>query len=87
MKYAGQAIQCLPLDEGLVELRFDLQGDSVNKFNALTVKELREAVDLLKAEKGLKGVLLTSGKEVFIVGADVTEFLTLFKKPPEAPSR
>ena len=43
MKYAGQAIQCLPLDEGFVELRFDLQGDSVNKFNALTVKELREA--------------------------------------------
>ena len=83
MKYSGQAIQCLPLPDGFVELKFDLQGDSVNKFNALTVKELREAVDLLKAEKGLKGVLLTSGKDVFIVGADVTEFLTLFKRPPE----
>ena len=83
MKYTGQAIQCFPLSDGFVELRFDLTGDSVNKFNALTVKELRAAVDLLKAEKGLKGVLLTSGKDVFIVGADVTEFLTLFKRPPE----
>ena len=83
MKYAGQAIQCHPLDEGFVELKFDLQGESVNKFNTLTVRELREAVDLLKAEKGLKGVLITSGKDVFIVGADVTEFLTLFKRPPD----
>ena len=83
MKYAGQAIQCHPLDEEFVELKFDLQGESVNKFNTLTVRELREAVDLLKAEKGLKGVLITSGKDVFIVGADVTEFLTLFKRPPD----
>jgi len=83
MKYDGQAIQCFPLPEaeGFVELKFDLKGDSVNKFNALTLKELREAVDLLKAEKGMKGVLLTSGKDVFIVGADVTEFLQLFKRP------
>lgn len=85
MKYDGQAIQCFPLPEaeGFVELKFDLKGDSVNKLNALTVKELREAVDVLKREKGLKGVLLTSGKEVFIVGADVTEFLALFKRPAE----
>ena len=83
MKYVGQAIQCLPLPEaeGFVELKFDLAGDSVNKFNALTLKELREAVDILKAERGLKGVLLTSGKEVFIVGADITEFLQHFKRP------
>jgi 3-hydroxyacyl-CoA dehydrogenase/enoyl-CoA hydratase/3-hydroxybutyryl-CoA epimerase/enoyl-CoA isomerase len=83
MKYDGQAIQCLPLPEaeGFAELRFDLAGDSVNKFNAQTLKELREAVDLLKAEKGLKGVLLTSGKECFIVGADVTEFLQHFQRP------
>jgi 3-hydroxyacyl-CoA dehydrogenase/enoyl-CoA hydratase/3-hydroxybutyryl-CoA epimerase/enoyl-CoA isomerase len=87
MKYAGQAIQCLPLDEGFAELKFDLTGDSVNKFNALTLKELREAVDLLKAEKGLKGVLLTSGKDVFIVGADVTEFLTLFRRPADEMTR
>ena len=83
MKYAGKAIQCLPLDEGFVELKFDLEGDSVNKFNAATLKELREAVDLLKAEKGLRGVLLTSGKDVFIVSADITEFLTHFRKPAD----
>ncbi|MCM2279798.1 MAG: fatty acid oxidation complex subunit alpha FadB [Oligoflexia bacterium] len=79
--FQGQAVQCTSLEGGIAELRFDLQGDSVNKFNAQTLKELREAVDWLKAQPGLKGALFTSGKDCFIVGADVTEFLEHFKKP------
>ncbi|OFZ18627.1 MAG: multifunctional fatty acid oxidation complex subunit alpha [Bdellovibrionales bacterium GWB1_55_8] len=78
--YDGQAVKCSMLENGIAELKFDLKDDSVNKFNAVTLKELREAVDWLKQEKSLKGVLLTSGKDVFIVGADVTEFLEHFKK-------
>ncbi|MCL4808392.1 MAG: fatty acid oxidation complex subunit alpha FadB [Thermoanaerobaculia bacterium] len=82
MKYEGQAIQTVPLDGGFVELRFDLKGDSVNKFNALTMGELREVVEgLTKAPP--KGLLVTSGKDVFIVGADVTEFLDHFQKSEE----
>jgi 3-hydroxyacyl-CoA dehydrogenase/enoyl-CoA hydratase/3-hydroxybutyryl-CoA epimerase/enoyl-CoA isomerase len=80
MKYQGQAIECLPLDEGLAELRFDLKGDSVNKFNMATLNELREAADVLKNTAGIRGLLVTSAKDVFIVGADVTEFLSHFKK-------
>jgi hypothetical protein len=34
MSEAGQAFQVLPLPDGLAELRFDLPGESVNKFNA-----------------------------------------------------
>lgn len=83
MKYQGQAIECLPLDEGLAELRFDLKGDSVNKFNTATLKELREAVDGLKSTPGIRGLLVTSAKDVFIVGADVTEFLSHFKRSEE----
>ena len=48
MSYEGQAVKVLPLDGGFVELRFDLQGDSVNKFNALTVGELKKAVEDLR---------------------------------------
>ncbi|MBC7692375.1 MAG: fatty acid oxidation complex subunit alpha FadB [Methylotenera sp.] len=81
MKYEGQTIQCSQLDAGIVELTFNAKDDSVNKFNAATLNELREAVTLLKAETSLRGLLLTSGKDVFIVGADITEFLTHFKKP------
>ena len=82
MKYEGQAIQTVPLDGGFVELKFDLKGDSVNKFNALTLGELKEVVEGLKKAPP-KGLLITSGKDVFIVGADVTEFLTHFKRSEE----
>ena len=80
MSDAGQAFQVLPLEDGLVELRFDLPGESVNKFNAVALASLKAAVEELRARKGLRGVLLTSGKDVFCVGADITEFLAHFKK-------
>jgi 3-hydroxyacyl-CoA dehydrogenase / enoyl-CoA hydratase / 3-hydroxybutyryl-CoA epimerase / enoyl-CoA isomerase len=80
MSNEGQAFQVLPLADGLVELRFDLPGESVNKFNAVALASLKAAVAELASRKGLRGVLLTSGKDVFCVGADITEFLAHFKK-------
>jgi 3-hydroxyacyl-CoA dehydrogenase / enoyl-CoA hydratase / 3-hydroxybutyryl-CoA epimerase / enoyl-CoA isomerase len=79
MRFEGQSIQCSLLDGGIAELRFDLQGDSVNKFNKATLTELAEALALIKAEPGVKGLLVTSGKDCFIVGADITEFVDTFK--------
>ncbi len=80
MTDAGQAFQVLPLENGLVELRFDLPGEPVNKFSAAALTSLKRAVDELRARKGLRGVLLTSGKDVFCVGADIAEFLGHFKR-------
>jgi 3-hydroxyacyl-CoA dehydrogenase/enoyl-CoA hydratase/3-hydroxybutyryl-CoA epimerase/enoyl-CoA isomerase len=80
MSDAGQAFQVLPLQDGLVELRFDLPGESVNKFNAVALASLGKAVAELRSRKDLRGVLLTSGKDVFCVGADITEFLAHFTK-------
>ena len=42
MIYQGKAITVTLGDDGIAELQFDLQGDSVNKFNALTLNELKE---------------------------------------------
>jgi 3-hydroxyacyl-CoA dehydrogenase/enoyl-CoA hydratase/3-hydroxybutyryl-CoA epimerase/enoyl-CoA isomerase len=83
MTYEGRAVKVLPLDGGHVELRFDLQGDAVNKFNALTLGELHEAVADIRAREGFRGLLITSGRDVFSVGADVTEFLGHFRKTEE----
>ena len=83
MKYEGKAISVEPLEGGLAELKIDLKDDSVNKLSAAVHAELREAVDVLKAAEGLRGVLITSGKDVFVVGADVTEFLPWFSRPEE----
>jgi 3-hydroxyacyl-CoA dehydrogenase/enoyl-CoA hydratase/3-hydroxybutyryl-CoA epimerase/enoyl-CoA isomerase len=87
MSYEGRAVAVLPLDAGLVELRFDLQGESVNKFNAATLAELKEAVAEVRLRADLRGLLITSGKDVFCVGADVTEFLLHFEKSEEELAR
>lgn len=81
MIYEGKAITVKALEGGIVELNFDLKGESVNKFNRLTLNELRQAVDSIKADASVKGVIVTSGKDVFIVGADITEFVDNFKLP------
>jgi len=83
MNFEGQSIQCSMIEGGIAELRFDLKDDSVNKFNKATLDELGEAVALIKAEPGVKGLLVTSGKDCFIVGADVTEFIGYFKNPED----
>jgi 3-hydroxyacyl-CoA dehydrogenase/enoyl-CoA hydratase/3-hydroxybutyryl-CoA epimerase/enoyl-CoA isomerase len=78
MIYSGKAITVAALDDGIAELCFDLQDESVNKFNALTLNELKDATAAIAADTTLKGVIVTSGKPVFIVGADITEFGALF---------
>ena len=78
MIYSGKAITVQATDDGIAELCFDLKDDSVNKFNALTLNELKEATAAIAADTSLKGLIVTSGKPVFIVGADITEFATQF---------
>ena len=39
MIFQGKSIQCHDLGDGIVELRFDREGDAINKFDAATVKE------------------------------------------------
>ncbi|MFT5780826.1 MAG: 3-hydroxyacyl-CoA dehydrogenase/enoyl-CoA hydratase/3-hydroxybutyryl-CoA epimerase [Pseudomonas sp.] len=83
MIYEGKAITVKTLESGIVELNFDLKGESVNKFNRLTLTDLRQAVDAIKADGSIKGVIVSSGKDVFIVGADIAEFVDTFKLPDE----
>jgi 3-hydroxyacyl-CoA dehydrogenase/enoyl-CoA hydratase/3-hydroxybutyryl-CoA epimerase/enoyl-CoA isomerase len=83
MIYEGKAITVKEIEGGIAQLNFDLQGESVNKFNRLTIEELRAATDKLEAQKGLKGLVVTSSKDSFIVGADITEFTDLFAGPEE----
>jgi 3-hydroxyacyl-CoA dehydrogenase/enoyl-CoA hydratase/3-hydroxybutyryl-CoA epimerase/enoyl-CoA isomerase len=84
MIYQGNSITVQAVGDGIAELKFDLQGESVNKFNVPTIEDLGKAVAALKAAaKDIKGLIVTSGKGVFIVGADITEFTTLFKLPAE----
>lgn len=83
MEFQGRALRCGMLENGIVELTFDLQGDSVNKFNRTTMEEFRSVIDEMQKDASLKGLLISSAKDVFIVGADITEFLSVFQMPRE----
>lgn len=83
MIYEGVAITVSTLEDGIVEFKFDLQGESVNKFNRLALTEFRAAVDAVRADSSIKAVVVTSGKDTFIVGADITEFVDNFKLPED----
>lgn len=82
--YQGQSLRLTLLDDGLVELCFDRQGSAINKFDNGTVSELAQATAAIKAHGSVRGVLLTSAKDSFIVGADIFEFPPLFAGPSEA---
>jgi 3-hydroxyacyl-CoA dehydrogenase/enoyl-CoA hydratase/3-hydroxybutyryl-CoA epimerase/enoyl-CoA isomerase len=84
MLFEGQAIRVQEVESGIYELCFDLQSEPVNKFNRVTLAELKESVSLLSAVDGIKGVLFSSAKDCFIVGADITEFSSLFADGEEA---
>ena len=81
--YSGKTLSLKQLDDGFVELCFDNQQESVNKFDNATVSELSAALDVLEAQSGVKGLLVTSAKPVFVVGADITEFVANFNKPKD----
>lgn len=80
----GQNLRVAALEPaGVYELCFDRQGEAINKLDERTVAEMREATQWLAAQGNLRGVLVTSAKDVFIVGADITEFGVKFSKPAQ----
>ncbi len=83
MIFQGSALSVELLPSGVAKLQFDLNESSVNKFNRHTLEELRNAVDLL-AKSDVKGLVFTSAKSGFIVGADITEFTGIFAGSEES---
>lgn len=79
--YAGALVKLQKNERGFHEIIFDHSSGSANTFNKATLNELKLAVDALYADTELKGVLMKSAKDGFVLGADVTEFLDLFKSP------
>ncbi len=79
--FQGKSIRVQALSDGLVELCFDRQGESINKLDTRTIAEVLEALTAIGKDAAVRGVLITSAKDVFIVGADITEFGEWFKWP------
>jgi 3-hydroxyacyl-CoA dehydrogenase / enoyl-CoA hydratase / 3-hydroxybutyryl-CoA epimerase / enoyl-CoA isomerase len=80
MIYRAKYIQVREIEAGIVELQFR-SPNSVNILNVKTLKTISKALNIIKHFTNLKGVLITSSKSSFIVGADINEFLYLFNYP------
>ncbi|WP_455294607.1 fatty acid oxidation complex subunit alpha FadB [Vibrio parahaemolyticus] len=79
MIYQADTLQVKEIQDGIAELSF-CSPKSVNKLDLATLESLDKVLDALTSHQGLKGLMLTSDKDAFIVGADITEFLGLFAK-------
>ena len=82
MIFKGSALTVEQLPSGIASLVFDLEGSSVNKFNQQTLVELREAIAKV-TDADTAGLILSSAKSGFIVGADITEFTAMFQSPEQ----
>src|SRR5699024_6539156 len=78
MLYDGSKLS-VTLADGIAVLCFDAQEGAVNKFDQATLQELKQAAAKLAVEPEVRGLLVTSAKPAFIVGADIMEFGELFK--------
>ncbi|MCI0466749.1 MAG: fatty acid oxidation complex subunit alpha FadB [Beijerinckiaceae bacterium] len=83
MLFEGQTIKLDMQDCGIAELKFERGSEAVNKLDGLAFDELRQALGAIRAAPAINGVLITSAKDTFIVGADIFEFTGIFKQPEE----
>ncbi len=80
MIFQGEYLTVNHTDNGILDLCFTAQ-TSVNKFNLATLEELGQALQTITQLPHCNGLMLSSAKDSFIVGADITEFNALFAHP------
>ncbi|MBC5767076.1 fatty acid oxidation complex subunit alpha FadB [Ramlibacter sp. GTP1] len=85
--FAADCVRVTPLEGGLVELCFDRAGEAINKLDDKAVAQFGQAVQAIAADGNVRGVLVTSAKDVFIVGADITEFGRKFQQAAQEVAR
>ncbi|MGR5130052.1 fatty acid oxidation complex subunit alpha FadB [Photobacterium swingsii] len=86
MIYQGETLSVDYLEDGIAELNLNAPS-SVNKFDIKTLECFSEALNALYQQNDLKGLIVTSAKEAFVVGADITEFMGLFAKTEQELSQ
>jgi 3-hydroxyacyl-CoA dehydrogenase/enoyl-CoA hydratase/3-hydroxybutyryl-CoA epimerase/enoyl-CoA isomerase len=70
-------------DSGIVNVVFDAADSAVNTLGTPTIAELEQTIKAIQATDGVRGMIFSSAKEAFIVGADVHEFTQMFSASEE----
>src|ERR1700751_6372973 len=58
--------------DGIVLVTWDIPGRSMNVLDETSINELEEIVKQTSADANVKGVVITSAKEAFCAGADLS---------------
>lgn len=85
MIYEGKSLSVSLSDGNTAELNFNRQDASVNKFDTLTLDELQQAV-VSVTDSAATGLIVTSNKPNFIVGADISEINAMSNRSATALS-
>jgi len=76
--FTGEKLSLKKIESNFLELNFNNQNGSVNKLDKQSLEELDKALRLVKNADNISGLLLSSSKKSFIVGADITQFKQMF---------
>ncbi|MFZ5692539.1 MAG: 3-hydroxyacyl-CoA dehydrogenase NAD-binding domain-containing protein [Pseudomonadota bacterium] len=63
--------------DGIATITWDAPGRSMNVIDIATIQELSDLVEATTADGKVKGVVITSGKDTFCAGADLTLLNTM----------
>lgn len=80
MIYSGNAITVQMVSDGIAEFRFNLQGETFNHFNEKTLLDLQKAIAAVKSASHIQGLMVTSGKNSFILGSDMAYCVQQFSE-------
>lgn len=80
MIYQSDSFIVAFIKDNIAEFKFTVPG-SVNKLSQQTLNDCAKALAELSQRDDIKGMIFTSDKDHFIIGADIFEFLPTFTKP------
>ncbi len=65
-------------EQGFVTIAIDLVDRSMNMFTPELIADLGAAMEALKLDAGVRGIVITSAKPTFLAGADIKELLAAY---------
>ena len=63
--------------DGIATITWDQPGSAMNLIGIATIQELADLVEKTTADENIKGIVITSGKDTFCAGADLTLLNTM----------
>ncbi|MBC6427728.1 MAG: fatty acid oxidation complex subunit alpha FadB [Cellvibrionales bacterium] len=80
IKYQGNLLTLNLTDSKLAELVLDAQASGVNLLSREFQDELDAALTRLESASGVTGLLISSAKDSFMLGADIGQFMDIFAR-------